>query len=209
MRRPVYQSQSCVYPSPMMPDFHANFPPRKARTHEVCGPNALAFAFALGGQLGGTVLWVREAWQKGQLNPVGFEAYLPPHTLLLAQAKDQTDVLAVAEEALRSGAVSLVVMELSRPLGLTEGRRLQLAAQTGQATGLCVIPEGMGSNAAETRWHCAALFDPDDSTLQRWQIIKNKSGTICAWDVKWDAKARRVIVVSKTAQRQGSAGAPD
>ena len=190
-------------------DFSASFPPRKARTHEACGPNALVFAFTLGGQLGGTALWVREAWQTDQINPIGFEPYLHPHKILVAQAEDQTDVLAVAEDALRSGAVSLVVMELSRPLGLTEGRRLQLAAQTGQTTALCLIPEGAGSNAADTRWHCSPLFDPDDSTLQRWALIKNKLGTLSAWDVRWDAQTRRVIVVSKAAQRQGSAGTPD
>jgi protein ImuA len=58
----------------------------------------------------------------------------------------------------------------------------------------------MGSNAAETRWHCAPLFDPDDSTLQRWKLIKNKSGTLKAWDVRWHGETRRIIVVSEAGE---------
>lgn len=185
--------------------FESHFPPKNTRTHEVCGPSAAAFAFALGGQLGGTVLWVRETWHSEQINPVGFASYLDPKNLLMAQAPSDLDVLATAEEALRSGDVALVVMELNQPIGLTEGRRLQLAAQAGRTMGLCLIPEGMGSNAAQTRWRCSPVFDARsgaiDSTLQRWEIIKNKRGTLGGWNVEWDAQTRRISVVSEAAQR--------
>lgn len=191
-----------------MATFESHFPPMPSRTHEACGPSAHAFAYALAGQVlrakGNSVLWVREAWNSVQLNPLGFETYLDPQQLLVAQAPSHIDGLASAEEALRSGCVALVVMEQSQPIGLTEGRRLQLAAQSGKTTGLCILPEGMGSNAAQTRWHCAPVFDPQgqtDSTLQRWKIIKNKSGTLKAWNVKWDAQTRRINVVSEAAQR--------
>lgn len=176
-----------------------------ARTHEACGPSATAFAFALGAQLGGTVLWLRESWQREQINPLGFAPYLDPRNLLLALAPSHLDVLACAEEALRSGSVALVVMELNQPIGLTAGRRLQLAAQKGNATGLCLLPNDMGSNAAQTRWHCAPVFNASsiatDSTLQRWEIIKNKSGTLGAWIVDWNAQTHRISVVSTAPQR--------
>lgn len=192
-----------------MASFDSHFPPLNARTHEVCGPSAHVFAFALAGQVsrGGavaSVLWVREAWNHVQLNPLGFETYLDPQQLLVAQAPSHIDVLASAEEALRSGRVALVVMELGQSVGLTEGRRLQLAAQQGGSMGLCILPEGMGSNAAQTRWRCSPVFDPQeqaDSTLQKWEIIKNKSGTLREWHVKWDAQTRRINVVSEAAQR--------
>jgi len=189
-----------MYDAAMTSDFHNSFPLRTARTHEVCGPGALFFAFALGGQVGGTVLWVCESRRDAQINPVGFAPYLDPQNLLISKAREQKDVLAVAEESLRSKAVSFVVMELSAPIDLTTGRRLQLAAEAGGATGLCMLPEGMGSNAAETRWRCAPVPDAKDSTLQRWALIKNKSGTLGVWDVRWNAETRRVIVVSKAAQ---------
>lgn len=189
----------------LMHDFSNAFPPMTTRTHEVCGPSAATFAFALGGALGGMVLWVREAWLADTSNPASFATFLDPKQLLIAQAPSHMDALAVAEEALRSGDVSLVVMELSQPIGLTEGRRLQLAAKAGRSTGLCILPEGMGSNAAQTRWLCAPVFDAhslsEDSTLQCWKLIKNKSGTLTSWTVEWNAQTRRISVVSPPAQR--------
>jgi protein ImuA len=184
----------------MSSDFPHHFPLRKTRVHEVYGPGAFMFAFALAGQRQGSVLWAREGWQADQMNPAGFFPFLDPSNLLIAKGKDQLEVLATAEEALRSGAVSSVIVELIKPLGLIEGRRLQLAAKQGGSTGLCILPDGMGSNAAETRWHCAPLFDPDDSTLQRWKLIKNKSGTLKAWDVRWHGETRRIIVVSEAGE---------
>ncbi|WP_106745425.1 ImuA family protein [Yoonia maritima] len=172
------------------------FPPASARTHEVCGPSAYGFACALAARLGGQTLWVREAWDAVQLNPNGFSDFIDPATLTICDTKDQKDALAVAEEALRSNAVTLVVIALSQPIGLTAGRRLQLAARDGKATGLAIIPEGMGSNAAETRWRCSPAFDAKDSTLQTWELIKNKSGTLGVWHVRWDTTAHRLIMVS-------------
>ncbi|WP_102226584.1 ImuA family protein [Acidimangrovimonas sediminis] len=190
------------------------FPLRRARVHEAFGPAAPVFAAIAGDGVQGPLLWIRESWRIERLNPQGLAAYLDPARLLIAATRDQTDALAVAEEALRDGVIALVVLETSRPLDLREGRRLQLAARAGQATGLCLIPEGpashrgpggssMGSNAAETRWRCtpvlAAASDhgaPEDSTRMRWEITKNKSGTIGAWDVRWGAQTHRLDVVS-------------
>lgn len=185
------------------------FPPRPARVHEVCGPQAAAFAAVAGAMVedavgGGAdhILWIRENWHSQIIDPSVLAGYLDPARLLLARTPDQTETLAVAEDALRDGAARLVIMELTAPLGLTAGRRLQLAAQAGHSTGLCLIPEGMGSPAAETRWRCSALPDPErdtepgDSTLQKWELIKNKSGTLGEWHVRWGRSARRLDVVS-------------
>jgi len=188
----------------MTTEFAQQFPLRTGRTHEVFGAGAVGFALALTGQGSGSVLWIMQGWQTRQINPVGTSAFLDPQRLLIAKTSTEAKTLAVAEEALRSAAVSLVVMELTQPLDLTPGRRLQLAAEAGRSTGLCLLPEGMGSNAAETRWLATPLFDAEDSTLQRWEIKKNKSGTLSAWDVRWDAKTRRVIVVSKAGERSGA-----
>jgi len=169
-----------------------------ARVHEVCGPGATGFAAIMAARADGDVLWVGEGWQAGTLYPPGLLAFLNPGRLLLARTGNQTDSLAVAEEALRDGVVELIVIEITRPLDLRQGRRLQLAAKAGGATGLCLIPEGMGSNAAETRWYAAPARnrEHDDSTLMRWEIIKNKTGTNGAWYVRWDEQAYRLHVVS-------------
>lgn len=156
------------------------------------------FAFALAARLGGHAMWIRENWDNTQINPTGFADFVQPSALTVCNTTKQSETLAVAEEALRSGAVPLVVMSLNKPLGLTEGRRLQLAARDGKSTGLAIIPEGMGSNAAETRWRCTPMFAPRDSTPQQWELIKNKSGTLGIWHVRWDAASRRLTMVSST-----------
>ncbi|MBC9247748.1 hypothetical protein H4P12_13785 [Paracoccus sp. 11-3] len=184
------------------------YPLRSARVHEVTGPSAASFVLWSAQQMRADLLWVREGWRSEQLNPLGFGGF-DPARLIMAETREQTETLAVAEEALRDGVVAMVALEITAPLSLTAGRRLQLAAQAGGATGVCLIPEGMGSNAAETRWHCAPVFDRDDSTLQCWRLIKNKSGTLGSWHVRWDAQACRVAVVPPAGNGPGSAGASD
>ncbi len=187
-------------------------PLRPARVHEACGAAAATFAAISCAGMPGRLLWIREAWLPEMLNPPGLSGILDPSRLILARTRDQTDTLAVAEEALKDGAIALVVADITRPLDLREGRRLQLAAQAGGATGLCLIPEGMGSNAAETRWRCQPVFDPRDgadSTLMRWEIIKNKKGTLGVWHVRWDAETHRLDVVSPVGLRPGAAPVPE
>jgi protein ImuA len=186
----------------MSTDFHHRFPLRPSRIHEVCGPGAVAFA-VLAARMRPPVLWVREAWLPETLNPLGLAPFLDPAELLLAQTNSQADSLAVAEESLRDGTIDFVAVEITRPLNLREGRRLQLAAGVGKTTGVCLIPEGMGSNAVETRWRCSPVFDAagTDSTLTRWELIKNKSGTLGAWHVRWDSASHRLDVVSAVADR--------
>ncbi|MBO9476638.1 hypothetical protein J7382_03725 [Shimia sp. R11_0] len=171
------------------------FPPAISRTHEVCGTGAFVFALALAARLGGNKMWIRGNWDTTHINPTGFADFVEPAALTVCNTKNQSETLAVAEEALRSGAVSLVVMSLNKPLGLTEGRRLQLAARGGMSTGLAIIPEEMGSNAAETRWRCTPVFSPEDSTLHRWELIKNKIGTLGVFYVRWDTASRRLVMV--------------
>ncbi|MDO6585547.1 hypothetical protein Q4543_08450 [Salipiger sp. 1_MG-2023] len=188
----------------------SGFPLRPSRVHEVCGAGATTFAAICAAQGSGPVLWVRPAWSVEILNPQGLCRFFDPARLLLAQAPSHEDALAVTEEALRDGSVPLVITEITRPLDLRQGRRLQLAAKAGNTTGLCLIPEGMGSNAAETRWRvspCAAPLSMD-STRMRWEIIKNKSGTPKNWEVLWDDTANRLHVVSPARVGSGSSGAP-
>ena len=182
---------------------------RIKRAHEVCGPAARSFALIACGAQKGAVIWISERKNPEQLFPAGVARFCDPARIIFANAKSSIDVLWSAEEALRSGAASIVVAEVEKPMSLTAGRRLQLAAEAGKTLGLFLIPEGMGSNAAETRWRCSPQFDAKDSTLLYWQLIKNKSGTLGDWVVRWDEQARRVIVVSKVGERAGSARAPD
>ncbi len=186
----------------MMTEFKQLFPLQVGRVHEACGPGAVAFAAMVCGQVDARVLWLQVGWQTEQLNPMGLVQFMSPKNLVVAQAENHTDLLACTEDGLRSGAANLVVAEVTQTLDLTAGRRLQLAAEQGGSTGILVIPEGAGSNATQTRWHCSPIFrgnhkSEENLTLQHWQLIKNKTGTLNNWKVCWDAKAHRVIVVSE------------
>lgn len=199
-------------PDPLIPAF----PLLAGRVHEAGGPAAVAFAGVVAAQTAGQVLWVQESWQADLLNPLGLRDLTDPARLILVKSKNQIDSLAVAEEALKDGAIALVVIEITRPLNLREGRRLQLAAQSGASMGLCLIPEGMGSNAAESRWDCRPVFDTQPrnmtqagSTLMQWQLTKNKKGTLGAWHVRWDAASHRLDVVSPVGFGPGAAAVPD
>ena len=176
---------------------HNSFPLRSARAHEVCGSGAHVFASIVCGMSNGSALWISQSHQQEHIHSDGVAQFCKPDRLVYASGKTQTDALWMAEEGLRSGAVKVVVTQLTKPVDLTAGRRLQLAAEAGKTLGVFLIPEGMGSNATETRWRCLPYFDAQDSTLHRWQLIKNKSGTLGGWVVRWDEQACRVIVVSK------------
>lgn len=179
------------------------FPLEQARVHEVCGPTAVTFALISAAISVGPVLWVRRASCGEALCPHGLSAFIEVSDLFVAHAETHADSLSVAEEALRCGAMSMVVVEVTKALDLREGRRLQLAAREGQTRGLCIIPDGMGANTAETRWHVQPLFDPEcqDSTLMRWELKKNKKGTVGVWHVRWAPKTRGLHVVSPLVER--------
>lgn len=194
-----------------------------ARIHEAGGPGAVAFALHQAARCTGPVIWTSLAHSGESLFPPGLSRLLEPERLLQVRAPSETDLLWAMEEALRSGAAGLVVAAPEKPLSLTAGRRLQLAAEAGRTLGLMLIREGAGSNAAETRWHCAPVWrddtghggnrnagNPDggDSTLMHWTLIKNKKGTTGFWTVHRDEKTGSVHMVSQSGERTCPAPSP-
>ncbi|MEM9782902.1 MAG: hypothetical protein AAF899_10530 [Pseudomonadota bacterium] len=128
------------------------------RVHEATGPGRRTFAAAIAGEGSGPVLWIMDARIRDALYPAGLAPLLDPARLVIARPTGPLASLQVAEEALRSGAVPMVVTELEAAPDLTESRRLQLAAGTGGGRGLCLVPEGrLATNAAETRWYCSPM----------------------------------------------------
>ena len=169
------------------------------RMHEAAGLGRRAFAVALAGALGGPVLWVLDARRREMFCPEGLAAHFDPARLVIARPTGAVTVLQVMEEALRSGAVPLVVGDLDAAPDLTQSRRLQLAAGTGGGRALCLVPEaGLRSNAAETRWHCLPIPAPRPigvtgaGALQHWEIVKNKKGRLGAWHVNLGARAQGI-----------------
>lgn len=160
---------------------------KAARVHEVEGLGALAFALFQMAQHKGAIFLILHAHHLWQLMPSQLPVMVNER-LHVVSPSSEDDLLWATEEALRAPPVGLVIANPQKPLSLRSGRRLQLAAEAGQTTGLLMIQTGQGSNAAETRWQCAPLASPTDSTLQHWKTIKNKSETLKSWSVDWDGK---------------------
>jgi protein ImuA len=138
---------------------------QRGRLHEFCGPSRLMLAAGVMARSEGPVVWIRPGWWPERLNAAGLQPLANPARLLLVRADRDEAALWAAEEALRSGAVPLVVVETAAAPGLTPVRRLHLAAGAGVEAahqggttaplGLILTPGQGGAPGVETRWHLA------------------------------------------------------
>lgn len=174
---------------------------RLARVHEAEGRGRRSFALLQAARHPGSLVWILPSHSpelpmlRGLPQSVG-------ERLHLLRPDSETDLLWCVEEALRAAPISLVIAEPQKPMSLTAGRRLQLAAEAGRTTGLMLIREGAGSNATETRWHCAPVASPAaDSTLHQWDLKKNKQGTLGNWILNWNGASAAVHMVSEARER--------
>jgi len=179
----------------------------RARVHEAEGRGRHAFALFQAARHPGQVVWILPDHAPQTLLPGGLPEGLAGRLMLL-RPKGETDLLWALEESLRAAPIGLVIAEPEKPLSLTAGRRLQLAAEAGRTTGLLLIREGQGSNATETRWHCAARAGAADSTLHDWALNKNKKGTLGSWTLNWDGASAAFNLVSETRERHEPAEPP-
>ena len=170
-------------PAPL-PDAFLRMQP--GRAHEVCGPaRRTGAAWIMGGLArGAAVLWLRLRWQADRISAPGLADLADPCGLITLDAASEADVLACAEDALRSGACALVVADLASPPGLTPLRRLHLAAAEGLARApasnlraLVLLPGDGGAPGVETRWHLAPCPPPADAPalLPAWQLERRRA----------------------------------
>ncbi|MDV7272070.1 hypothetical protein RYZ20_14335 [Thioclava sp. A2] len=179
-----------------------------ARVHEAQGRGRRAFALFQAARHAGPIFWILPAHAPDVPMLRGLPSGLGERLYLLRPA-GEADLLWCIEEALRALPVGLVIAEPEKPLSLTAGRRLQLAAEAGQTTGLLLIRAGAGSNATETRWDCAPLASQSgDSTLHAWDLKKNKRGTIGFWTVSWNGTSAALDMVCAARERCEPAQAP-
>ena len=170
----------------MLPPDQTPFQLAPARIHEVEGAGRHAFAIFQAARHAGPVFWVRPARDQGGFLPAALPEGLAAR-LYQVRARSEVDLLWAVEETLRAPLTGFVLAEPDRPLSLTAGRRLQLAAEAGRTTGLMMIGAGAGSNATESRWHCNPVAGTGgDMASHRWALTKNKRGQTGAWQVVWD-----------------------
>jgi protein ImuA len=157
---------------------------RRGRVHEFCGPSRLMLAARIMAGTQGPVIWIRPGWLPERLNAAGLQPLADPARLILVQTDRDENLLWAMEEALRSGAATLVVAELLTPPALTPIRRLHLAAEAGAEAarrntalaplGLILLPGEGGAQGVESRWHIAPapsrtlLWSDED----RWHLSR-------------------------------------
>ncbi len=140
----------------------------RGRVHEGCGPARKALGAMLAGACAGPVLWIGAGWEGERLMPGGLVGFADPGRFIFVAARRAEDILWAAEEALRSGAVPLVVADLIEPPGLTPVRRLHLAAEAPDSapTGLLLTPGTGGAAGVESRWHLA------QAPMGEWRLAR-------------------------------------
>lgn len=130
------------------------------RVHEAEGNGRRSFAMLQAVRHPGPLIWILPAhvphlpMLRGLPDKVG-------ERLHLIRPANEVDLLWSVEESLRAALVGLVITEASKPQSLIAGRRLQLAAETGNTTGLMLIQKGAGSNTAQMRWQCSPVAAAD------------------------------------------------
>ena len=179
-------------------------------------PAAMGFAaalalrhFALSPGERRPLLWVRlepQAREYGRLYGHGFESLgLPRARLVTVTLKRPAEALWTMEEALKSGALALVIGDAEAAnAGLTATRRLQLAAQAGKSAGLLVFgrPDATAT-ASHTRWVAGAgpsRSPPRDLAapgFPAWSIelTRARGGRPGAWILEWQHAPHRFTVV--------------
>ena len=171
-----------------------------ARVHEVEGQGRIGFALFQAARVTGPVFWICLAHDRDRPMPLAWPEGVAER-LHLVETRNETDLLWSVEEALRTRPVALVIAVPEKPISLTVGRRLQLAAEAGGTTGLMLIRKGRGSNAAESRWTCDPLPGTIDSTHHRWTLMKNKKGTTGTYDVSWNGETAAFHLVPQAGER--------
>ncbi|WP_170750818.1 ImuA family protein [Ruegeria lacuscaerulensis] len=172
------------------------------RVHEACGPARRSFATWLAGQTQGPVLWISPAWEPGQLNPDGMMPFVDPGRFIFVHPTRAEDILWCLEEALRSGAIPLIIGDLPGAPSLTPVRRMHLAAEQGGTLGraplgLLLTPGDGGAQGVETRWHMAANHTQE---ARRWTLTRRRARALPP--VTWQAtqtKPRAGLNLQRTA----------
>ncbi len=169
----------------------------QSRVHESCGPARRTLAMWLAAQTHGPVIWIAPDWAQDRLHADGVQDWIDPARLVFVHPRRAEDVLWTMEEVLRAGAVALAVADLPGLPGLTQVRRMHLAAETGAQEGqhaplgMLLTPGTGGAQGVESRWH----LSPDhDAGRTGWFLNRLRARTAPQqrWRVSAEGQALKV-----------------
>lgn len=152
-------------------------------------------------------LWIVQdyaAFEAGLPYGPGLALYgLAMPRLIMLRVAQPRDALWAMEEALKSGAVAIVVAELARDgagTDLTATRRLSLAAAEADALGLILRHHACDhASAVTTRWDVAASPSKRDAfgglgpAAFALSLVKNRRGPTGPWHLAWDHHERAFV----------------
>ncbi len=162
------------------------------------------------------VLWcrlAREEREYGRLYGHGAEALgLARNRFVTVTLKQPAALLWTVEEALKSGALSLVIADADpRHASLTVTRRLALAARAGKSAGILVFASPhAGATASLTRWRAAAgpsrgpPYDRNAPGDPAWtiELMRARSGRPGLWNLEWRHGPHRFNLVPGISGRE-------
>ncbi|MEO1656523.1 MAG: hypothetical protein AAFR65_02270 [Pseudomonadota bacterium] len=134
------------------------------------------------------ILWItghRQAHEHGRLSERWARTSLASsvEAILHVEARKTEHLLWAAEEAIKSRAVSLVIVESEAP-DFTASRRLSLASETSGVPAILLLPaRTQGSTAAQARWRVASApslpnpFDPEAPGIPVWDVTLERCRT--------------------------------
>ena len=155
----------------------------RGRVHEAMGEAADMFAVAIAAHTSGSVIWIGQSGDVCSLAPTGCEKFFDPTRVVAVSCLTRQETLWATEQALRLPGAACVVAELGDGPDLQTSRRLQIAAEEGDALGVVLISGRAQTSAAQTRWQCDPITDEDASW--GWRLVKNKSGNVGFWRARW------------------------
>lgn len=142
---------------------------------------------------GGSCLWISTVPRRSVFPPALKAFGVDPERILFLDAPRPKETLWAIEEALKCGALSAVVGELSE-LSFNESRRLQLAVENSRVTGFIhrFRPKSENAVACVSRWKITSLPSelPNSKPglgFPRWNIelLKVKNGVPRSCQVQW------------------------